>query len=191
MNRRDFLKVTAASVLATSAETLNAKIFDNATCDSEKGISIRFLGTGAADWNGRDSRGEHRRLSSILIDRHILIDFTSTDVEMLPEGCRPDVPTATLRPRVAVCVLACVRVGGCRVVAHGRHPLGWPCAARCCSARLAGGGWWPCFLSSGCARRCCTAPLSSFARLCACLSWLLRCALIRASYFLCLRLSTK
>ncbi len=91
MNRRDFLKVTAASVLATSAETLNAKIFDNATCDSKKGISIRFLGTGAADWNGRDSRGEHRRLSSILIDRHILIDFTSTDVEMLPEGCRPDV----------------------------------------------------------------------------------------------------
>ena len=91
MNRRDFLKVTAASVLATSAESLNAKIFDNATCDSEKGISIRFLGTGAADWNGRDSRGEHRRLSSILIDRHILIDFTSTDVEMLPEGCRPDV----------------------------------------------------------------------------------------------------
>ena len=83
--------MTAASVLATSAETLNAKIFDNATCDSEKGISIRFLGTGAADWNGRDSRGEHRRLSSILIDRHILIDFTSTDVEMLPEGCRPDV----------------------------------------------------------------------------------------------------
>ena len=66
-------------------------------------------------------------------------------------------PWRVLRPRVAVCVLACVRVGECRVVAHGRHSLGWPCAARCCSARLAGGGWWPCFLSSGCARRCCTA----------------------------------
>ena len=91
MNRRDFLKVTAASVLATSAETLNAKIFDNATCDSEKGISIRFLGTGAADWQGRDDRGEHRRLSSILIDQHILIDFTPSDIEMLPEGCSPEI----------------------------------------------------------------------------------------------------
>lgn len=91
MNRRDFLKVTAASVLATSAETLNAKIFDNATCDSEKGVSIRFLGTGAADWQGRDDRGEHRRLSSILIDQHILIDFTPSDIEMLPEGCSPEI----------------------------------------------------------------------------------------------------
>ena len=31
-------------------------------------LKVRFLGTGAADWNGRDARGELRRLSSILVD---------------------------------------------------------------------------------------------------------------------------
>lgn len=85
------MKVAAASVLAASTEGVNAKIFAPAKKNREKGIAIRFLGTGAADWNGRDDRGEHRRLSSILVDGHILIDFTPTDVEMLPEGCAPDV----------------------------------------------------------------------------------------------------
>lgn len=92
MNRRDFMKVAAASVLAASAEGVSAKVFDNNTdSDNNEGIAVRFLGTGAADWNGPDARGEHRRLSSILIDSHILMDFTPTDVEMLPEGCTPDV----------------------------------------------------------------------------------------------------
>ena len=104
MNRRDFMKVAAASVLAASTDGVNAKVFghspaanadttktNNTTSADDKGIAVRFLGTGAADWNGPDSRGEHRRLSSILIDRHILIDFTPTNVEMLPEGCTPDI----------------------------------------------------------------------------------------------------
>ena len=91
MNRRDFMKVAAASVLAASAEGVNAKIFDaEHPKRAKEGITIRFLGTGAADWQGRDNRGEHRRLSSILINQHILIDFTSTDFDMLPEGCFPD-----------------------------------------------------------------------------------------------------
>ncbi len=55
------------------------------------GIRVRFLGTGAADWNGRDERGELRRLSSILIDGHVLIDFTQTAADMLPADCHPDV----------------------------------------------------------------------------------------------------
>ena len=81
MNRRDFMKVAAASVLAASAEGVSAKVFDNNTdSDNNEGIAVRFLGTGAADWNGPDARGEHRRLSSILIDGHILMDFTPTDV---------------------------------------------------------------------------------------------------------------
>lgn len=96
MNRRDFMKVAATSILAASADGVNAKIFDNTSAastnaDNAKGIAVRFLGTGAADWHGPDSRGEHRRLSSILIDRHILVDFTSTAMDMLPEGCKPDV----------------------------------------------------------------------------------------------------
>ena len=56
----------------------------------ESGLRVRFLGTGAADWNGPDKRGEHRRLSSILLDNRILIDFTPTDADMLPEGCKPE-----------------------------------------------------------------------------------------------------
>lgn len=92
MNRRDFMKVAAASVLAASTEGVNAKIFDTESPKHTKeGITIRFLGTGAADWQGRDDRGEHRRLSSILIDQHILIDFTPSDIEMLPEGCSPEI----------------------------------------------------------------------------------------------------
>ena len=53
-------------------------------------LKVRFLGTGAADWHGRDRRGELRRLTSILVDGRILIDFTSSDRDMLPQGCRPE-----------------------------------------------------------------------------------------------------
>lgn len=62
---------------------------------SEKGrskagdITVRFLGTGAADWKGPDDRGEHRRLSSILVDGSILVDLTPTSLDMLPKGAGP------------------------------------------------------------------------------------------------------
>ncbi len=52
-------------------------------------LHVRFLGTGAADWNGPDERGEHRRLSSILLDGAVLIDYTARAHDMLPQGCRP------------------------------------------------------------------------------------------------------
>ena len=52
-------------------------------------LRVRFLGTGAADWNGPDERGEHRRLSSILLDGAVLIDYTARALDMLPQGCRP------------------------------------------------------------------------------------------------------
>ena len=54
-------------------------------------LKMRFLGTGAADWNGRDDRGELRRLSSVLLDGKVLIDFTPTDEDMLPNGVKPEV----------------------------------------------------------------------------------------------------
>ena len=53
-------------------------------------LKMRFLGTGAADWNGRDERGELRRLSSVLLDSKILIDFTPTDEDMIPTGVKPE-----------------------------------------------------------------------------------------------------
>jgi phosphoribosyl 1,2-cyclic phosphodiesterase len=94
MNRKQFMQVAATSILAVGAEGVRAKVFDSdadkAAQSSDKGIAVRFLGTGAADWNGKDERGEHRRWSSILVDGHILIDFTPTNLEMLPDGCHPD-----------------------------------------------------------------------------------------------------
>lgn len=76
--RRFFL----TAVLAISAFVVAAAQND--------GLKVRFLGTGAADWKGvPDERGEFRRLSSILVDDAILVDFTPTDEEMVPEGCHP------------------------------------------------------------------------------------------------------
>ena len=54
-------------------------------------LTMRFLGTGAADWNGRDDRGELRRLSSVLLDNKVLIDFTPSDEDMIPAGVKPEV----------------------------------------------------------------------------------------------------
>ena len=89
MNRKTFLKTTAASMLAVGAEGVHAKIFDTATT-TPLGLKVRFLGTGAADWNGRDERGELRRLSSILLDDKIFIDLTAGNIEMIPSSAHPD-----------------------------------------------------------------------------------------------------
>ena len=86
MNRRTFMGV-AGSALLTAAAGLAAKA---TALDEKKGLKVRFLGTGAADWHGRDERGELRRLSSILLDGRILIDFTKSARDMLPEGCHPE-----------------------------------------------------------------------------------------------------
>ena len=80
MNRKEFIIGATAAGLAPA---LFAAVKD--------GLRLRFLGTGAADWNGKDSRGEQRRLSSVLIDNAILVDFTSAARDMIPEGVRPDV----------------------------------------------------------------------------------------------------
>lgn len=44
-------------------------------------MKLRFLGTGAADWNGPDERGEYRRLTSTLVDDRILLDFTADKLD--------------------------------------------------------------------------------------------------------------
>lgn len=102
MDRRQFLKVGSATVAAAavcssvpaeaSAAVKAKKEKRPSVWSSEQGdaapgdLRARFIGTGAADWNGPDERGEHRRLTSILLDGKILIDFTKTDADMLPEG---------------------------------------------------------------------------------------------------------
>lgn len=45
-------------------------------------MQLRFIGTGAADWNGPDERGEYRRLTSTLIDGRVLIDFTADKLDV-------------------------------------------------------------------------------------------------------------
>ena len=87
MNRRNFI---ASSATALVASGLKANSLPSDREDAEKGLRLRFLGTGAADWNGKDERGELRRLSSVLLDNRILIDFTNTVMDMLPEGRKPE-----------------------------------------------------------------------------------------------------
>lgn len=72
--------MAAAAVVSKTAVASDA---------SGRGLSVRFLGTGAADWNGRDERGELRRLTSLLVENSILVDYTSTSRDMLPEGVSP------------------------------------------------------------------------------------------------------
>ena len=57
---------------------------------ADEALLVRFLGTGAADWNGRDDRGELRRLSSMLVDGNFLFDLTPGNIEMIPSGCKPE-----------------------------------------------------------------------------------------------------
>lgn len=82
----------AAATAVTETGLHGAPLFKDKTkaAKKESGLKVRFLGTGAADWKGPDDRGEHRRLSSVLLDNRILIDFTPTDEDMLPEGCKPE-----------------------------------------------------------------------------------------------------
>ena len=61
MDRRSFIKIAAASALAVGAKGANAAIFDgetytNAMQQAEAGLSVRFLGTGAADLFEKDER---------------------------------------------------------------------------------------------------------------------------------------
>ena len=89
MKRRTFMGMAASSMLAVSQKGFAETMFGSKAED--EGLAVRFLGTGAADWNGRDERGELRRLSSILIDQKVLIDYTETAFDMIPPNCHPEV----------------------------------------------------------------------------------------------------
>ena len=55
------------------------------------GILVRFLGTGAADWNGPSAGGELRRHASILADGKVIFDYTPSAADMVPAGLHPEV----------------------------------------------------------------------------------------------------
>lgn len=105
MDRREFLNIGAGAAMATgfagvfpgcataaavSANNSNSPIHLKDGEEDGSPLRMRFLGTGAADWNGRDERGELRRLSSVLLDSKVLIDFTPTDEVMIPAGVKPE-----------------------------------------------------------------------------------------------------
>lgn len=109
MDRRKFLNISAGAAVATgvagvlpgcaaaagaqraAATSASDPVHIKLSEEAGTPLKMRFLGTGAADWNGRDDRGELRRLSSVLLDSKVLIDFTPTDEDMIPAGVKPEV----------------------------------------------------------------------------------------------------
>lgn len=100
MDRRIFLKSSALAFIAAhlgglnifaSNRDKNAEIpFEDDNSGAVPGpLKIRFLGTGAANWDEKPYHGYHRNRSSILIDNHLLIDFNAMATSMLPEGVHP------------------------------------------------------------------------------------------------------
>ena len=86
--RRDFIMSSAA--LAASAAMANPL---PSSPSPERGIRVRFLGSGAAGWRPDWlANSKHmRRQSSVLLENRALIDFTPCSFDMLPKNCRPEV----------------------------------------------------------------------------------------------------
>jgi hypothetical protein len=93
--RRDFIAAAAATAaLSASGDAEPATEADTAcSASAERGIRVRFLGSGAAGWKREwaEKNPHMRRQSSVLLDGKVLIDFTNCSFDMLPEGCRPEV----------------------------------------------------------------------------------------------------
>ena len=90
INRRTFLGVSAASLLAATGESLQARIPEVLKPTTEdKTLKIKFLGTGSAGGLGKSGLG--RRHSSILVENRFLIDFTAESGDMIPEGVHPEI----------------------------------------------------------------------------------------------------
>ena len=53
-------------------------------------LPVRFLGTGAAGKPSPDADGLIRRHSSVLLDGKVIIDFTPSSEDMIPEGFHPE-----------------------------------------------------------------------------------------------------
>ncbi len=100
MNRREFLQAGTSIALATGLGGLPVLADRRQGSPAGQGsessaelaagpLAVRFLGTGGADWRGKDERGEMRRFCSTQFDGKILIDFSSQTEDMLPPGYHP------------------------------------------------------------------------------------------------------
>jgi len=86
--RKEFIAAAAAFASVRGA------VADHAvTGNSERGIRVRFLGSGASGWKPEWAKRNPnmRRQSSVLLENKVLIDFTHSAFDMLPPGCRPEV----------------------------------------------------------------------------------------------------
>ena len=82
INRRGFMASAAAFAIAGAGASEGV----------ERGIRVRFLGSGAAGWKPSMAKNPHmRRQSSVLLDGRALIDFTECSFDKLLEGAKPEV----------------------------------------------------------------------------------------------------
>ena len=81
-------------------------------------MKLHFLGTGAADWNGRDERGELRRNTSTLIDESLLIDVTGGVLEMIEDAKKVTDVFFTHSHNDHCDIEALKKLAPCRVYAH-------------------------------------------------------------------------
>ena len=86
--RKEFIAAAAAF-----AAVRGAVADHTVTGNNERGIRVRFLGSGAAGWKPEWAKRNPnmRRQSSVLLENKVLIDFTHSAFDMLPAGCRPEV----------------------------------------------------------------------------------------------------
>ena len=85
ITRKAFIASSSAALLSACT----TMVPDGSRGSDKPRLKVRFLGTGAADWDEPDERGEFRRTSSVLLDDSVLIDFTEMSADMLPVGVRP------------------------------------------------------------------------------------------------------
>ena len=86
--RKEFIAAAAAFASSRGAVANHA-----VTGSGERGIRVRFLGSGASGWKPEWAKRNPnmRRQSSVLLENKVLIDFTHSAFDMLPAGCRPEV----------------------------------------------------------------------------------------------------
>ena len=123
MNRCDFLKSAAA--LAVMGYGWNDGV---AETEPPRGIRVRFLGSGASGWKTEWAKKmpHMRRQSSVLLENHVLIDYTWSAADMLPKGCRPEAIFVTHSHGDHYDPQATVKLGVKRMYVHET----WATAAR-------------------------------------------------------------
>ena len=139
MDRRSFLQIGAGAVAATSlggiatalpaVPAVTGHIMKD-TVHIKRGsegigpLKVRFLGTGAADWNGRDDRGELRRLSSVLLEDRILIESEAPFMTPARFSKRRNKPEYLPETAMAIAAIRCRHAReGFQSRSHFLHPL--------------------------------------------------------------------